>query len=138
MTGPPAEALWPILHYEDTARALDFLTGALGFEAGVVVCDGEDHIVHAELHRPGGGGSLVIGRIGRGAGVHEDIRVGGAALYIATDRIDAAYERARDARAEIVRPPHETVFGTGIPTRAFTVADPEGILWTVGTYRGGA
>jgi uncharacterized glyoxalase superfamily protein PhnB len=129
------EAVWPILHYEDTQRALSFLTGALGFEAGAVVRNENGVVVHAELHRPNGG-SLVLGWAGRGEGVHEDLRIGAAALYVPTDEVEAAYERARAAGAEIVQPPHETEFGTGVPTRAFTAVDPEGNLWTFGTYRG--
>ncbi len=129
------EAVWPILHYEDPGRALDFLTDALGFEAEAVVRNEEGVVVHAELHRPNGG-SLVLGWARRGEGVHEDLRVGAAALYVATAEIDAAHERARTAGAKVVQPPHETAFGTGVATRAFTVADPEGNLWTFGTYRG--
>jgi len=129
------EALWPVLHYEDTDRALAFLTGAFGFEPGAVVRDEAGRVVHAELHRPGGG-SLVFGWAERGAGVHADLRVGAAASYVATDAVEALHARARDAGAEIVQAPHETAFGTGAPTRAFTARDPEGNLWTFGTYRG--
>ncbi len=135
MHQPGEEAVWLILHYEDPGRALDFLTDALGFEAEGVVRDEEGVVVHAELHRPRGG-SLVLGWARRGGGVHEDLRAGAGAIYVATAEIDAAHERARTAGAEVVRPPHETAFGTGVATRAFTVADPEGNLWTFGTYRG--
>lgn len=31
---------------------------------------------------------------------------------------------------------HETMFGSGVATHAFTARDPEGNLWTFGTYRG--
>ena len=129
------DALWPVLHYADTDRALAFLVDAFGFETGVAVRDDAGVIVHAEMHWPGGG-SLVFGLANRGEGVHADLRLGAAACYVATDEVDAVHERAASAGAEIVQPPHETAFGTGVPTRAFTARDPEGNLWTFGTYRG--
>jgi hypothetical protein len=42
--------------------------------------------------------------------------------------------RAVAANAEIVQPQHRTALGSGVPTRAVTARDPEGILWTFGTY----
>jgi uncharacterized glyoxalase superfamily protein PhnB len=52
------------------------------------------------------------------------------------DDIDAVSERAVATNAEIVEPPHQTAFGSAVPTRAFTARDREGNLWTFGTYRG--
>ena len=52
-------------------------------------------------------------------------------IYVARDDVDAAYERARDAGATIVREPTETEYGS----REFAVRDPEGYGWSFGTYR---
>ncbi|MQA92972.1 MAG: glyoxalase, partial [Gemmatimonas sp.] len=71
-----------------------------------------------------------------GDGVHAQMRAGTSACYVVTDDVDAVYQRAVDANAEIVERPHETVFGSGVPTRAFTARDPEGNLWSFGTYHG--
>jgi uncharacterized glyoxalase superfamily protein PhnB len=47
------------------------------------------------------------------------------------DDPDAHYERARAAGAEIVRELIDEEFGS----RGYTARDPEGNLWSVGTYR---
>jgi uncharacterized glyoxalase superfamily protein PhnB len=41
------------------------------------------------------------------------------------------FERARDAGAEIVRGLEDEDYGS----RGYTARDPEGNLWTIGTYR---
>jgi uncharacterized glyoxalase superfamily protein PhnB len=48
--------------------------------------------------------------------------------------VDARYERARAAGAEIVMPPQDLDYGS----REFAVRDPEGNLWSFGTYDPGA
>lgn len=52
--------------------------------------------------------------------------------------VDVVYERARDAGADVVQPPRDTEFGSGVGSYTFTTRDPEGNLWTFGTYRGAA
>mgnify|MGYP000951166737 CR=1 FL=1 len=137
MTRSHRQAIWPVLHYEDTNRAHRFLTEAFGFTTTVAVRDEDGVIVHAEMSRPEGG-SLVFGLAGRGDGVHSDLPTGCSACYVATDRVDPIHDRAKQAGAEIIQPPQDTAFGTGVPTRAFTARDPEGNRWTFGTYTGAA
>lgn len=127
--------LWPILHYEDTNRALAFFVDALGFTSDSVVRDEVGQVVHAEMGLPNGG-TVVFGSASRGGGVHNALPVGGSACYIISDQVDSAFERAESAGADIIQKPHETAFGTGTPTRAFTARDPEGNLWTFGDYNG--
>ena len=50
---------------------------------------------------------------------------------IVDDGIDAHFERARTAGAEIVRELHDTDYGS----RDYVARDPEGNLWSFGTYR---
>ena len=135
MSPKSVSALWPVLHYEDTNRALEFLAEAFGFVAGAVVHDDEGQVVHAEMHLPQGG-TLVFGSARRGEGVHGNLPTGCSASYVVTDQVYVAHDRARRAGAEIVQAPHETAFGTGVPTHAFTARDSEGNLWTFGTYAG--
>jgi uncharacterized glyoxalase superfamily protein PhnB len=59
-----------------------------------------------------------------------------SASYVVTGDVDAVFQRSVAANAEIVARPHETVFGSGVATRAFTARDPAGNLWTFGSYRG--
>jgi uncharacterized glyoxalase superfamily protein PhnB len=52
--------------------------------------------------------------------------------YVVTDDVDAVYERARAAGAEIIAGPHDTDYGS----HDFAARDPEGNRWSFGTYRG--
>jgi uncharacterized glyoxalase superfamily protein PhnB len=52
------------------------------------------------------------------------------ALYVYVDDLEAHYERARLAGAQIVMPPQETDFGS----REYHARDVEGHLWTFGTF----
>ncbi|MGH9279492.1 MAG: VOC family protein, partial [Acidimicrobiales bacterium] len=45
---------------------------------------------------------------------------------------DTLYKRATEAGAEVVRGLEDADYGS----RGFTVTDPEGNLWSFGTYRG--
>ena len=51
-------------------------------------------------------------------------------VYIVAADADAAHARAEAAGAEIIRPLHDTPYGS----REFCVKDPEGHTWTAGTY----
>jgi len=125
--------IWPVLHYDDTARARRFLVEAFGLEEALAVCDEQGEPVHVELRWPGGG-ALVFGSTKHRGGVHDGLHAG--AVYLSCGDVDAVHARASAAGAEIVEAPHETAFGSGEPTRAFSARDPEGNLWTFGTYRG--
>jgi uncharacterized glyoxalase superfamily protein PhnB len=46
------------------------------------------------------------------------------------DDAEAVYARAQEAGAEVVRPIQNTDYGS----REFTIKDPEGHSWSVGTY----
>jgi uncharacterized glyoxalase superfamily protein PhnB len=135
MFAVPEPTVWPVLHYDDTAAALRFLVDAFGFRAALVVPDDDGDVIHAEMRWPAGG-AVVFGSTKHIDSVHGQMRAGTSASYVVTDDVDAVFERAVGANAEIVEPPHETTFGSGVPTRAFTARDPEGNLWTFGTYRG--
>jgi uncharacterized glyoxalase superfamily protein PhnB len=54
-----------------------------------------------------------------------------AGVYIATDDPAGIYRAATGAGVKVVRAPDPEA-----PARGFIVADPEGNLWSFGTYRG--
>lgn len=128
-------SVWPILHYDDTEAARRFLVDVVGFREAVVVRDDGGDIVHAELRWPAGG-ALLFGGTRHVDGVHAGLRA--AALYIATDDVDAVHERVQRDGGDIIRSPERTEFGAGGPAYAFTMLDTEGNMWTFGTYRGAA
>lgn len=138
MDGMPdslASSVWPVLHYDDTLAALRFLVDVLGFRAALVVPDEQGDIVHAELRWPGGG-ALVFGSTKHTDSVHGQMQAGASAIYTVTDDVDAVHERVCEVNGDVIEPPHDTEFGSGAGSYTFTASDPEGNLWTFGTYRG--
>jgi uncharacterized glyoxalase superfamily protein PhnB len=128
-----ASSVWPVLHYDDPEAAHHFLVEVVGFREAVVVRDDVGDIVHAELRWPGGG-TVLVGGTKHTESVHGGLRAG--ALYLVTDDVDGVHARVREAGADVVQAPHRTEFAAGGPVHAFSVRDPEGNLWTFGTYRG--
>ncbi|WP_258958037.1 VOC family protein [Streptomyces leeuwenhoekii] len=128
-------SVWPVLHYDDTRAALRFLVGVLGFEQAVAVPDEHGEIGHAELRWPGGG-ALVFGSTRHTDSVHGRMRAGSSAVYVVSDDVDAVHQRVVDAGGVVLEAPRETRFGSGAAAYVCTVQDPEGNLWTFGTYCG--
>ncbi|MFG2736939.1 VOC family protein [Streptomyces carpaticus] len=128
-------SVWPVLHYDDTGAALRFLVEVLGFTEAVAAPDEHGGIGHAEVRWPGGG-ALVFGSTRHKDSVHGRMRAGSSAVYVVTDEVDAVHRRVCDAGGDVLEPPHRTVFGSGAAAYVCTVRDPEGNLWTFGTYRG--
>lgn len=62
----------------------------------------------------------------------EQLPTGSSGMYVVTDNPGAVYERARAEGATVIRELRDEPWGQ----RGFTVADPEGNLWSFGTYRG--
>jgi uncharacterized glyoxalase superfamily protein PhnB len=122
----------PFLGYEDLRAAIDWLAKAFGFEE-IAAHKGKDgHIVHAEMRF--GDGMVMLGQPGPSFGMKTARELGavsGGVYSIVDDGVDAHYERAVAAGAEVVMEPHDTDYGS----REYMVRDPEGNLWSFGTYR---
>jgi uncharacterized glyoxalase superfamily protein PhnB len=127
----PAPQVWPTLRARDARALIRFLVDAFGFEEVVAYGDG-DRVDHAQLHWPPGGG-IMLGSA-REPGSEDDwaVEPGSVGCYVVTDEPDALFARATAAGATVLRELHETDYGS----RDFTVRDPEGNLWSFGTYRG--
>jgi uncharacterized glyoxalase superfamily protein PhnB len=129
--GKPVPSVWPLVNYDDAHAGIRFLVEAFGFvETLVVPGDQEGYVAHAELRWPEGGGVMV------GTGDDEaevrGTKVGAASVYVVTDTPDALFERATAAGAKVLRGLRDEDYGS----RGFTVADPEGNIWSFGTYYG--
>jgi uncharacterized glyoxalase superfamily protein PhnB len=128
--------LWLTLRARDAGGLIRFLVEAFGFEENAVYADG-DHVAHAELLWPLGGG-VMLGSAGAGPdGSRGDddpwaLQPGSAGSYVVTDAPDELFERAVAAGATVIRKPYDTDYGS----REFAVRDPEGNRWSFGTYRG--
>lgn len=119
--------------YRDTRAAIDFLTTAFGFEVRALYEADDGTIVHEELTlgdamvmlpRPGQGPTGELMRSVADAGKP----TGG--FYIVVDDADAHADRARAAGADIIVEPRDRDHGG----RDYVCRDPEGHVWTFGTY----
>jgi uncharacterized glyoxalase superfamily protein PhnB len=133
MTDQPAKTIWPCVNYQDAPAAISFLADAFGFVSTATHTDENDDtvIVHAELVWPEGGG-VMLGSAGRADSEFSRMATGVASVYVVTDQPDAVHDRSVKAGAEIVRGLVDEDYGS----RGFTARDPEGNLWSFGTYRG--
>lgn len=124
----------PALRYRDAPAAIDWLCGVVGFARHQVFANPDGTIAHAELTL--GGGMLMLGSQkddAYGRSFITPVETGGRetrSAYIVVSDADAVYARAQAAGAVIVRPIEETHYGS----REFTLKDPEGHSWSVGTY----
>jgi uncharacterized glyoxalase superfamily protein PhnB len=125
-----SQSIFPVLRYRDARAAIAFLQDALGFDvASVHPGEGAD-VAHAELAF--GGEHLMLGT--EPAPDAPDRLQGPLGPYLvldAPDAVDAHHARALAAGAEIVFAPRDLPYGS----REYAVRDPEGLVWSVGTYR---
>jgi uncharacterized glyoxalase superfamily protein PhnB len=114
--------------YDDAHGAIAFLESAFGAERHVFEMADDGSVAHAELRF--GNGIVMVGSAKpdlpatRGAGAP------GQGIYVVVDDIDAHYERARDAGAEIVSELRDLGY-----SREYSASDPEDNRWHFGTYQ---
>ena len=115
-----------------SSALIDFLVAAFGFEEQFSV-PGEDGkgIIHAQIRWPGGGG-VMLGDAEGGDAFHLSLPFGPVSIYVVTDQPDALHDRAVAVGATIVRGLRDEDYGS----RGFSATDPEGNLWSFGTYAG--
>jgi uncharacterized glyoxalase superfamily protein PhnB len=122
------QSIYPVLKYDDGYAAMEFLERAFGFER-VQVNEGESGgILHAEMRF--GDQVVMFGTSGEGDPVFNQ-GIGRTVLYVVVDDPDALHARAKEAGADVVMPLTDQEYGS----RDFAVRDPEGNIWSFGTYR---
>jgi uncharacterized glyoxalase superfamily protein PhnB len=127
--GRSEQVAYPIVSYEDAAVAIEWLKRAFGAEE-VAVHKGDDGTVeHMELSFEGG---IVMGGT-KGAGeLASKVELGSpTSIYLVVSDPDAHHERAVAAGAEVVIPLRDEEYGS----RGYSALDPEGNVWSFGTYR---
>jgi len=123
------QSIYASIRYRDAFGAIDFLERAFGFERGDVH-QGEDGAVHhAELRFADEW--IMLGSTSSGSDGRLDLPSGPTRIYVIVDEPDAHHERAVAAGAEIVRDLKDEDYGS----RGYTARDPEGNVWSFGTYR---
>lgn len=125
-------SIYPFLQYRDAPAAMAWLENTFGFKTVMYHPDGKGGIAHAELQF--GTGMVMLGstqpegpfalRTPQEAGCTTQ------GIYLVAKDVDALYQRARTAGAEIVMDIRTTDYGS----RDFAARDPEGHLWSFGTY----
>ncbi|MFJ2745568.1 VOC family protein [Streptomyces sp. NPDC087440] len=134
-TGVPS--VYPTLLYRDAKAAITVLTEAFGFTRGSVY-EGEGGVVeHAELSL--GNGSVLLGSTGRGGPFDAAMKdAGPSGVYVVVADVDAHHRHAVEHGAalgvEILMPPTDQDYGG----RDYMARDPEGTIWSFGTYVPGA
>ena len=134
--GQSTQRVFASVRFVDAHAGIKFLHDAYGFEPQVVYDDGSGGVAHAQLAF---GSEIVMCGSSRDDRypVRSPRQIGGgvtSGIYIALDSaeaVDRLYERARRAGAEILDAPHDTEYGS----HQFTSRDPEGHVWSFGTYR---
>lgn len=126
-------SVWPTLVYEDAPAAIEFLGTAFGFTPALVVrAEGDDSVVeHAQLTWPEGGG-IMLGSANREGNAFSQRPTGASSVYVVTSQPDALHDRAIAAGAALLQELRDEEYGS----RGFSVTDPEGNIWSFGTYAG--
>lgn len=134
----PGSPIIPCLRYVDAPAAIDFLCAAFGFERHEVHADDQDATIihHAQLVL--GQGMIMLGSIkdmeGESLyswGTARDLGGVTGCVYIIVPDPDAHCIQARNEGAVVVQEPQDN---DGYPGRGYTALDPEGNVWSFGSY----
>ena len=111
--------IFPIVHYNDEPAAITWLCEVFGFEDLLTVRDEKGEIVHCEL------------KLGPGVVMPSGGNVRwGPYVYLPDAELDAHYQHAKAAGAEITRPLTKQDYGGS----SYAAKDPEGNEWSFGSY----
>jgi uncharacterized glyoxalase superfamily protein PhnB len=128
-TQTPTATVYPGLQYADADAAMKWLEDVLGCKRREDHRDDDGNVAHAEMEFQGA--VLMLSSAGVGREPFKSLPAGGRLIYIAIDEVDSLYESVRKAGGDIALEITDTDYGS----RDFTVRDPEGNLWSFGTYR---
>jgi uncharacterized glyoxalase superfamily protein PhnB len=126
--GARMSRIYPVLRYRDAPAAIDWLEQAFGFERHEVHTSEDGSIVHAELFY---GDDDVLGLSSENAESPFGPHAGKGWVYVVVDDPDSHHARAKAAGAEIVMELADQDYGS----RDYSARDPEGNLWSFGTYQ---
>ncbi len=121
----------PAVRSADPDALITFLTTAFGFVEHAVHRDAEGRIDHAELTFDGG--MIMLGRGDQGTDFDAVMDASApvrTTFYVIVDDVDAHHARATAAGAVVVYPLTDQDYGS----RDYSCKDPDGNLWSFGTY----
>jgi PhnB protein len=116
------DTISPYLYYEDGIAALDFLASAFGFKERMRHVDQDGALRHGEMQLK----NAVI-MLGTPPDYRNPKHLGAVTvgMYVHVDDVDAHYEQAKAAGAEIQTEPTDQDYGD----RNYGALDPEGHQW---------
>lgn len=127
-------AIIPCLRYRDAPAAIEWLCATFGFEKHLVISNDDGSIAHAQLGF--GNGMVMLASMSDtefGRLMKQPEQLGGVntqSCYLIVSDADLVYQQARAAGAGMVLDIRDEEYGG----RGFTCRDPEGHLWSIGTY----
>lgn len=122
------------LRYRDAQAAIEWLVRVFGFEKHFVVPDGDNGIAHAQMTL--GSGMIMLSSVSDtpfNKLMKQPDEIGGAetqSCYLVVPDADAVHERVLAAGGEIAIAIKDEEYGG----RGFSCFDPEGHLWSIGSY----
>ena len=137
MTSIPQQTLCtvvPCLRYRDAPAAIRWLCDTFGFTPQLVVPNDDATIAHAQLTF--GNGMIMLSSVFNtefGRLMKQPAEVGQfvtQSTYLVVNDADHVYGRVLEAGAEVLLEIKDEDYGG----RGFTCRDPEGHIWSIGTY----
>lgn len=134
----PGSPVIPCLRYADAPAAIDFLCDAFGFVRHAVYADDADPTIihHAQLVL--GAGMIMLGSVQDMASeslytwsTARDLGGVTGCVYVVVADVDAHCLHARNEGAVVVDEPRDN---DGYPGRGYSALDPEGNVWSFGSY----
>jgi PhnB protein len=121
--------LCPYLYYNDGNAAIEFLTNAFGFKERSRHVDQDGTLRHGEVQL----GNVIV-MLGSPPDYKNPKQLGAVTvgMYMYVDDVDAHYEKAKAAGADIQNPPTDQTYGD----RSYGVLDPEGHQWWFAQFIG--
>ncbi|RJG54363.1 glyoxalase [Sphingobium terrigena] len=134
----PGSPVIPCLRYADAPAAIDFLCDAFGFVRHAIYADDADPTIihHAQLVL--GAGMIMLGSVQDMAAeslytwsTARDLGGITGCVYVVVPDVDAHCLHARNEGAVVVDEPRDN---DGYPGRGYSALDPEGNVWSFGSY----
>jgi uncharacterized glyoxalase superfamily protein PhnB len=135
MSNKNGSTVIPALRYRDAPAAIDWLCKAFGFAKQAVYPNPDGTIAHAQLTF--GNGMVMLGTLNSdtpsGKLLMQPGEIGEKETqtpYLVVSDCDKVYATAKAAGAQMVIDIRDMDYGG----RAFTCRDPEGHIWSIGSY----
>ena len=131
MPNASRQTVIPSLRYDDAPAAIAWLREIFGITEHFIAPGQDGRIDHAQLEWRGS--LIMLGSVDPKSDVWYDLSHRHGSVNLTAEsaaQVDEIYARAQAASATVMQPLEDTSYGS----HAFTLADPEGNLWYLGTY----